>query len=154
LWDGINKGNIDAQDLFMALYDLDPALLAFLPAKPYFYFSVTNATKGLVPAAWWGATTPSGASILRMQWTGASWTTPSIWHTYAELGLAVGAELDALAVDEAHGFMLFSTQGNAPDELMFANLNADTIATAVYRYPVASPYPGAYVSALLGLKAG
>lgn len=150
-WDGANRGNVDGHDVFMALYDLDPALLAFLPATPYFYFSVTKASLALVPPAWWGGTLPSGASILRMRWLGGAWTPPTVWIRYDQLGLSSDADLDALAVDETHGFLLFSTKGNASDEIMFANLNADSIATAVYRYPGTPEVP---VSVHLGLVAG
>jgi hypothetical protein len=153
IWDGIQRGNLDAHDIFMALYDLDSALASVLPPMPYFYFSVTKTSLANVPAAWWGATTASGASILRMRWTGTAWTAPSVWIRYDQLGLLVDAELDALAVDEARGFMLFSTHGNAADEIMFANLNADAISTAVYRYPATLQTPETPVSVRLGLAA-
>ena len=151
LWDGVHKGNIDAHDLFMTLYDLDPALAALLPANPWFYFTVSSASIGAVPLAWWAGTTPSGASILRMQWIGGVWTVPKVWIRYDQLGLVAENDVDALAVDEAHGMMLFSTNQVAPDEIMFANLNADAIATAVYRYPGTPEVP---VSVKVGVVAG
>lgn len=131
-------GNIDAHDVFMPLYQLDGPVLALLPAEPRFYFSVTPATVALVPVAWWKGTTPSAATILACQWsaTTQTWSVPQPFLTYAQLSLAGGDDLDALAVDEARRFLLFSTTSALPDPVMFANWSSAVPAVSIYRMAV------------------
>lgn len=111
------------------LGDFDPFFPAYesgiaggaLDPDPWFFFSLPHSfasttpdptvqswfqTRGTVPVA---HPTPSGATILHMRWnhTIASWSTPDVFATYAELGLDVDDDIDALAID-AGGRLLLS----------------------------------------------
>jgi hypothetical protein len=134
--------DVDAIDHFAALYELPIPLP--LPKDPTVYFSVSRAetSSGRIPASWWlqGAapTKPSGASVLKTTWSSATrtWSCPEVWRSYAEIGLSVDEDIDAVAVDLMHGFMLFSTT-SAPvvrDPILFQDLNADQAVIVVYRY--------------------
>ncbi|MCA8941527.1 MAG: hypothetical protein KDB80_03115, partial [Planctomycetes bacterium] len=124
--DTVDKPEMDAHDLYLALlYADNPSLLAFLdPAQsvPMAFFSVSNATKGLVDASWWAGTSPSGGTIFRTLWNGASWDPPTPFLTYADLGLDVDDEVDAVAVDVVRCEMLFSTDVATLDEILWVPL--------------------------------
>lgn len=143
-------GNLDAHDIFIALYQLDGPVLGLLPPQPRFYFSVTPATVALVPPAWWMTTTPSAATILVTQWNAltATWSVPIPFLTFAQLGLTAADDIDALAVDETRRFLLFSTATGLPDPLMFANWNSAVPAVAIYRMPIT----GEPVARRIGLR--
>ncbi len=143
IFDGnvLHRGNIDAHDVFLSLYELDPALVAVLP-PPRFLFSVTAASLAAVPSAWWGGTTPSGATVLAMTWTGSAWTVPSVFLRFDHFGLPAAAELDALAVDLPQGRVLFSTAGALPaEQIRFGRLagSGGLINLANYRLPDQTP---------------
>jgi hypothetical protein len=112
-----------------------------VPPAPTLYFSISSATLALAPSSWWlrsgVPTTPSGATVLQTTWdpNAGTWSCPTVWHGYAEFGLASTDDIDALAVDQLQGFMLFSLrQPTARDQILFANLNADAIAVSDYRF--------------------
>lgn len=119
---GGSPADVDAHDIFTALYLLDPMIAALLPAQPTFYFSVSTATLGRVPSAWWGGTTPSGATILQCTWdaTARSWSTPRVFLEAGDLGLALSEDIDALAVDPLRVAMLFSTTTASRDPILVA----------------------------------
>ncbi|MGE3171854.1 MAG: hypothetical protein AB7O97_04460 [Planctomycetota bacterium] len=150
-----------AHDLLLGLiYRENPQLVAALPFRAVF-FTVTAADAPNVPAAWWG-TPPapvSGATILRTDWTGSSWTTPAPFLLPADLGLGDQEDVDALAVDFQRGRVLFSTARIAGqplrDPLLFAQLGI--VGHSVYRLPpdplrpLDPPVP---VSQHVGLRGG
>jgi hypothetical protein len=107
------KGEIQAMDPVMSLYELDPDLVNLLPKKPRFYFSVSKGSLTAVPSKWWKkklkATTPSGATILFTEWTGAKWTEPRVFVAYSDLTLNAKEDVDAIAVDEIKQRMILST---------------------------------------------
>ncbi len=104
-----SPGDIDAHDVYVGLIHREnPQLVPTLPFHSAF-FTVTGATVSSVPLGWWGAAPPSGATILRRDWTGSAWGTPYPFLTPATLGLMPGEDIDALAVDLIHGHVLFST---------------------------------------------
>ncbi len=143
---------MDAHDLYIPLLRMGPAVAAELPpglAPIRLFFSVTKATRALVPAAWWGATLPSGGTILETTWSGTAWSLPMPFKTYATLGMGVDDELDAVAVDLVRGHILFSTKNPGPawDEIMHYSL---TLGGAPNIY-TASATPGDTVRARLGL---
>ncbi|MCA8968381.1 MAG: hypothetical protein KDC95_01305 [Planctomycetes bacterium] len=112
------KGEITAIDAHLPSYLLDAGVVSLLPRNPRVYFSVSNATLAAVPGAWWGSTTPSGATILMTVWTGTEWTEPTPVVTYGELGATVGDDVDALSVryDYKTGkglYVMFSTTAPA-----------------------------------------
>lgn len=119
------RPEMDAHDLYVSLLHADnPAFAAaFNPVVPEkAFFSVTDATKGLVPSGWWSGTTPSGATIFETTWTGVGWATPSVFLAYCELGLAFDEELDACAIDLTRMEILFSTKTSARDEILWLPL--------------------------------
>src|SRR5690606_1563996 len=109
-------------DTFVPLYDLDAAFVSRLPREPKIFFSVTNATRGAVPASWWGGSAPSGATILSRRWDGATgaWRDEPPLYTHADLfdpagrALPRNAEIDARSVrweettSEAHVILSLS----------------------------------------------
>ncbi|HEX5053454.1 MAG TPA: hypothetical protein VFZ65_16875 [Planctomycetota bacterium] len=128
--------NIDAHDLYVSLiYQENPRIAAMLP-PPTVYFSVTDATKGNLPASW--ITAPgaaSGATVFQTTWVPAtlSWTQPVVAYTAADFGLGNGEDLDALALDLAHGLVLFSTDpllppmGGPRDPVLFSVLGSGVL---------------------------
>ncbi|MCB9876865.1 MAG: hypothetical protein H6835_04600 [Planctomycetes bacterium] len=127
---GGGPGNVDAHDVYAALiYQENPDIAALLPA-PTVYFSVTDASKAAIPAAW--TTSPaavSGATVFATTWIpgSLSWTTPVVALTAVDLGIDPAEDLDALALDVAHGVLLFSTDlllpppgGVARNQLLFS----------------------------------
>jgi hypothetical protein len=133
--------DLDAHDIMTALLWIEnPAIAVLLPAEqaiPRAYFSVTSGTVGLVPLAWWGGSAPSGATVLTSRWdaTARTWSVPAPFLTHADLGLAAGEELDALAVDIVRHEMLFSTKSPLLDQVLWASFATDAVAVRVYRTP-------------------
>jgi hypothetical protein len=147
------KGELDAHDLFVSFYTLDPLLVGLLPPEPWFYFTLTPATVDLVPAAWWGAAANrSPATILRCKWnaTTKAWTSHQMFRTAADLGVTEpGGLVDALAVDETNQRILFSTQPHpSRDQIMFLHYGSDSAAAVTYRTGTTPEEP---VSARIGL---
>lgn len=113
------------------LQTLEPGFASLLPVPQAIYFTVSHASRGLVPTAWWNVggqpTLSSGATILRVlrsSLTG-SWSPPHVFATYVDLGLLRDEDIDALAYDEANEKLLFSTVGNQRDQLLFLDLSTD-----------------------------
>lgn len=148
-------GNIDAHDLYLSLvYAENPAVLPLLPAvlqTARVFFSVTKATRGRVPGSWWGGGLASGATVLMTEWdaTVGRWKLPKPYLAYSDLMLGVDDELDALAVDQIRGRILFSTGDGLPDPIMWASLLADSVKVRVYRLKSGEP-----VSTRVGLLSG
>ncbi len=149
-----NADNIDAHDIFMAAYRQDPAFAAVLPPAPRVYFSVSTATLGRVPAAWWatpagGAVVASGAVVFICQWLPgtATWTEPRAAVGALTLGLDVGDDVDALAVDEVNLKFLFSTNKASVDPIRIAILGGPT-GISIFDYSLSD---GTKVSTRLGL---
>lgn len=103
----------------------DPLFAPLNPLPHAIYFTVSHATRGAVPASWWGSppSLPSGATILVIRRTSqsAQWTTPTVWKTYAELGLGQDEDIDGLAIDRARSRVLFSCTGTARNQFLVLN---------------------------------
>lgn len=101
--------NIVAHDIYTSFVFLENPPL--IPLVPFYrvYFSVTAASVPSVPAAWWGASPASGATILARDWIGGAWSAPYPAFTPADFGLLPIEDVDALAVDVLRGRVLFST---------------------------------------------
>lgn len=104
-------GDLAALDLQLAAYTLDAGITSALDPNPTVFFSVTHATRLAVPATWWAGSTPSGATILRTQWNGSSWTPPQPAALYSDLYLTASDDVDALAIQCFPGYadVVFST---------------------------------------------
>ncbi len=105
----------------------EPGFLAFQHAPPTILFTVSDATKALVPTSWWQGSAPSGATIFSTEISASSglWSPPQTFMTYADLGLGVAEDIDALAVDIVEEKLLFSVTGNARDQFLFLGFGAD-----------------------------
>ncbi len=152
------RGNMDAHDLYMPLYTTTSGwmLAMLMQVEQAFYFSVTSATVPACPAAWWGASAPSGATVLFTTWTGATWTPIRPFVTHAQLGLPASADLDALAVAPLFGvqpsrWMLYSTTTGLPDPIMIYG-TAPVLGPFVYQ--IATPTGNIPVSRRVGLRGG
>jgi hypothetical protein len=116
LYPGTSQGEIVAFDIYTPMYEVGPPIRAMLPDAPKVFFSVHHddvfPTVGTspVPSSWFGASSPSSASILVTQWDPVllSWSTPSVFIEYTLLDLDVDDDVDALAVDLARCKALFS----------------------------------------------
>lgn len=113
----------------VSLTAIEPGFAPLLPAVPTIYFTVSHATRGLVPAAWWTfngqPTLSSGATILRTQKFGASWTQPTVFQPYGLLGLQRDEDIDGLAYDGLRDKLLFSCVGTARDQFLFLDMIFD-----------------------------
>lgn len=150
-------GNIDAHDIYIALLYLENPQIAALLPPPTVYFSVTDATKASIPFGW-TASPPlrSGATVFRTTWVPStmSWTLPTVAYTPFDFGLTTAEDIDAIAIDLASGFALFSTNLLLPppptgprDPLLFQVLGSGT--NSIYRLPNGTP-----ISSELGLGLG
>lgn len=88
-------------DPFFSFYENNDQWHLRLDPNPSVYFTLPTNVAYSVPS-WFASGNPSGATILRIQWSTISgWSTlPSEFRTYQQLGLAQGHEIDALSVDE------------------------------------------------------
>ncbi|MCK5942701.1 MAG: hypothetical protein KAI24_12065 [Planctomycetes bacterium] len=139
-------GNLDAHDVFISLiYEENPQLAPLLP-PPTVFFSVTAASVGAIPPSW--TTDPvalSGATVFATTWlpTTGTWSPITVAYTAGDFGLDPAEDLDALALDLAQGFALFSTDPLLPspagprDPILFCL--PGTGANSVYRLPNGSP---------------
>lgn len=153
---GSIPSNVDAHDIYIALLYLEnPQIAAMLP-PPTVFFTVTDATKGSIPAAW--TTVPawrSGATVFSTTWLpGAlAWTLPTVAYTPMDFGVTPAEDIDAIAIDLASGYALFSTSILLPpptgprDPLLFQVLGSGT--NSIYRLPGGTP-----ISSELGLGLG
>lgn len=120
LSDGVSIGEISAMDFSLGLYETgDPLadpLNGLLPTEPTVYFSISRddifpiISSPVNPAWFGGIANMSSASILSTTWDSAalSWSPPTVFRTFVELGLAKNNDIDSLAVDAASCKALFS----------------------------------------------
>ena len=150
-------GNIDAQDVYLGLFFHEaPHMSAFVPNIPAIsiYFSVTTASLGVVPSAWWNGQPPSGAVILRTDWLPSSqvWTSPTVAFLPLHFGLLSSEAIDAIALDLSRGYGLFSTRvlgASIPrNPILFVDF---AIAGANHVFRRADLVP---LSELIGLRVG
>ena len=133
--------NMTAYDYFASLYT-QPDLLEKPPKAPMAYFSVTGGIGGTaasLPIGWCGgnALNRSGATVFKTTWRPGlnSWSTPSVYIAWGDLGLGQGDDVDALAVDTSHHaneYVLFSTTNPGIDRIRFHNRGTGYVGT--YRY--------------------
>ena len=155
-------GDVDSIDLPLtlgldqgALLGVEPGFQALLPPVAEIYFTVSNASVSLVPTLWWdpgGQPQPSGATIFvtRRAATTNGWTRPQVYKAFFELGLLQGEDIDGLAIDADDDKLIFSCVGNARDQLLFVDGNADA---PVIPEPVKKPN-GTPVSEAVGSAGG
>jgi len=109
------------------LAGVDPQFAALNTGPQSVYFTVSHATRGIVPTGWWGpgvlAQLVSGATIfvVTRQTPTAPWSAPSVWKHYYELGLGQNEDIDGLAVDRLRSRVLFSCVGTARDQFLVLN---------------------------------
>jgi hypothetical protein len=127
------NNDIDGLDLFIPMYGLEPAVLAMLPIEPRIFFSVSAATLGRAPLTWFGGGKASAATVLSVRWIVGTktWSCPSPFLTYAQLGLDVEEDLDALALDLENQRVLFSTKTSRRNPILFTYYGTDAVAAAV-----------------------
>lgn len=146
---------IDAVDIYAAMYGTGTAAFLGLPSSVDAYFSVTAATVDRVPASWWiNPSVRSGASLFMTSWNGAQWSCPFEAFSFAALGLQACHDVDALAFEASSGKVVFSlvpSAGACPgfDPLLFAEIGAEAVG----------PWPliyagGGKVSTAIGLEGG
>ncbi|MEM7200604.1 MAG: hypothetical protein AAF628_10085 [Planctomycetota bacterium] len=146
---------LDALDLHMPVFRLDrPILNEVPPPGPNgrrMYFSVSTATQDAIPEEWWNGTLRSGATILVTSWNQLQevWTCPRPFLTYNEIGLDLGDDLTALAVDEGRGYILFSSTRPGHDPFMFLDYGGGSTAPLPYTYDM-----GGGVRTCVSIKAG
>ncbi|MBX3464031.1 MAG: hypothetical protein KF830_12735 [Planctomycetes bacterium] len=115
------------------LLQLDPGFLPLIQSPQAIYFTVSHATRHLVPAAWWSfggqATLASGATILRVLKSAplGPWSPPHAFAPYGVLGLDRDEDIDGLAYDEVRQKLLFSVVGIARDQFLFVDLGSDGV---------------------------
>jgi len=113
------------------LSQLEPGFQVLIQAPQAIYFTVSHATRHLVPAAWWlfggNPTLSSGASILRVLKSSqfSAWSTPHVFVPYGVLGLARDEDIDGLAYDGVREKLLFSVVGTARDQFLFHDVSTD-----------------------------
>jgi len=105
----------------------EPGFPAFQHSPRTILFTVSDATKALVPPTWWLGSAPSGATIFLTEvnpFTG-TWLQPQPFMIYSDLGLDVTEDIDGLAVDLAKESVLFSVTGTARDQFLFLGFGTD-----------------------------
>ena len=110
-----------------AAIDVEPGFASLIPATPRFYFTVSSATKHLVPAPWWSGTPQSGASVFCSTWLSptAGWSRPFVFRPFFDLGLGQNDDIDALAYDFVNDRILFSLVGTSRDQFLTINQCVD-----------------------------
>jgi len=112
---------------------LEPGFQVLIQSPQAIYFTVSHATRGLVPASWWlfggQPTLSSGATILRVLKSSqfGAWTAPHVFVPYSGLGLLRDEDIDGLAYDEVRQKLLFSLVGTARDQFLCFDLGTDGI---------------------------
>lgn len=124
-----NGREMVAFDLFLPLIAqghsqaTQPALLMANPINPAgyiecsLYFSVTPTSAANLTAQganWAPAGRPlRAADVFVTSWNGTTWSTPSVFKSYTDLGLMAESNLTSLAVDLLHGgTVIFTTASN------------------------------------------
>lgn len=154
----------DTQDAYLHLYRMLGSFPGMRLPPPNVFFSVSEATKNLIPDTWVGgaanAHLKSGATIFRMTVQelppgsgNFRWREPMVFLEPGDLGLGDDEDVDALAFDAAQGYVLFSTDHRVPgvvrrDPILFVNLATDSVTPVPLRK---SNNPGDEVSDEVGL---
>jgi hypothetical protein len=137
----------------------EPNFAALIATPEAIYFTVSHATRQLVPVGWWGPGNPlqlrSGATILSVTRSqlGTPWSPPFVFRHWFELGLDQDEDIDGLAYDAARERLLFSCVGNQRDQLLSLDLGTDgPPAPTPVKMPPTLPAPsgGAPVSTQIG----
>lgn len=119
------------------LSQLEPGFVSLIQSPQAIYFTVSHATRHLVPAAWWmfggSPTLSSGATILRVLKTSpmSSWSVPHVFAPYSLLGFQRDEDIDALAYDEVRDMLLLSTVGTLRDQFLVVDLSNDGVVQPV-----------------------
>lgn len=123
----VGADDLDALDIPLPMWRLEPGIRSGMLNPPRVFFSVSSATLALVPQFWFENTPPSAATILYMVWERRTqqWSCPRVWKTFRDLGLVVGDDVDALAIDTRNQRILFSTTSPRFDPLMFLYCGTD-----------------------------
>lgn len=118
LSDGTSLGDLRGLDFFMGLYESGEPLQSLLPGHPRVFFSIEHdgifppgGAVSLVDPAWFGGpANMSSATILVTTWNPGtlSWNPPVVFLSYAQLGLDIEDDIDALSVDFVECKALFS----------------------------------------------
>lgn len=111
----------------------EPGFVPLLGSPQRIFFTVSHATRHLVPILWWRGRPPSGASILETSRSapGGTWSRPALWKEYSDLGLDQNEDIDGLAVEGRLERVLFSCVGTARDQFLYADLTDGTIPKIV-----------------------
>lgn len=141
---GGNNRDVDALDVPLPMWRLETGIRNAMLNPPKVFFSFSRATLPRVPATWWAGTSRSGATIFQMIWSPRTgrWSCPRIWKTYADLGLGVGEDVDALSVDERNQRILFSTTTRSRDPLLFLYCGTDLPNPVTYSDQQGQPVSG------------
>ncbi|MBL8749702.1 MAG: hypothetical protein JNK78_11120 [Planctomycetes bacterium] len=116
-----------------ALGQVEPNFGALIANPQAIYFTVSHATRDLVPVSWqlYGPSTTlsSGATIYRVLRSTplGSWTPPHVFRPYWAMGLSRDEDIDALAVDIVRQKMLYSMVGTTRDQFLVHDLSTDGI---------------------------
>jgi hypothetical protein len=135
--------DVDAHDAYLHLYRMLGRFPGMQLPRPNVFFSVSDATKALIPDTWVGgaanAHLKSGATVFRMTVLEVpvgsgfyKWTEPAVFFQPADLGLGDDEDLDALAYDPQQSYVLMSTDHRVPgvvrrNPILFVNLLTDTV---------------------------
>jgi hypothetical protein len=149
------EGDLKGHDLFLTVFQATPAMIEqVLPLFTGIYFSVCKDPNsiGAIPSSWWNSTPPSGATILWAEWDHAlaQFKVPRPFKTFAQLGLNVGDDLIAAAYDADQRHLLFATDRDDIDPLMFAHFDASGNVTNVSTYRM--PVTGQPISERMGIS--
>ncbi|MBL8900971.1 MAG: hypothetical protein JNM84_25290 [Planctomycetes bacterium] len=141
--------DVDAHDAYLHLYRLLGRFQGFRLPRPNVFFSVSEATKTLIPDTWVGgaanAHLKSGATIFRMTVVEVPpssgfylWTEPMVFFEPGDLGLGNDEDVDALAYDAEQSYVLMSTDHRVPgvprrNPILFVNLLTDTVTPVPLR---------------------
>ena len=95
-----------------------------LPSTPCIYFTVSNSSAAQVPCSWlpnfWCHLYYSGATIFKVcKPSATSWSQPTVYRAWFELGLDQADDIDGLAINETTGTIIVSCKGNAYDQFLY-----------------------------------
>lgn len=112
------------------LATLEPGFASLIATPESIYFTVSHATRDLVPASWWlfsgQPTLSSGATIFRARKLLGVWSQPAVFQPYTLLGLQRDEDIDGLAYDALRDKLLISMVGTARDQFLFYDLVFDS----------------------------
>ncbi|MEM7205455.1 MAG: hypothetical protein AAF628_34685, partial [Planctomycetota bacterium] len=146
--------NVTSVDLFLPILFGEPNVFAFPVAHfDNFFFSLDGSVT-TKPAGWANPQSRAitGATIYRATWSAGSWSV-MVWLDHNELGVDPAADMDALAVDEQHEFIVYSLKGSNEDPILFHNLdwgNRESPTALTEALP--GGLPGPNISTQMGLR--